>query len=240
MGIQMAIPDYQTIMLPLLRFTGDGKEVSVREAIDHISKLFSLSESEKQELLPSGRQTIVHNRVSWARTYLKKAGLLESTRRGYFKITNRGLETLQSNLSRIDVKYLEKFPEFLAFKSTEKGETKVAEDEWHAKETPEELLEAGYQSVRRNLAQELLGLVKNSSSRFLEKVVVELLLKMGYGGSLKDAGQAIGKSGDEGVDGIIKEDRLGLDAIYVQAKKWEGTVGRPEIQVRRSLRGPEG
>lgn len=223
----MAIPDYETIMLPLLKFLDDQKEHSTHDAIDHLSNLFNLSEAERRQLLPSGRQTFVYNRVGWARTYLKKAGLLESPSRGYLRITVKGLEVLKGNPSKIDVKFLEQYPEFVAWKETRK--TLADEGAWSAKETPEELLELGYQRIRRSLAEELLSLVKKSSPPFFEKIVVELLLKMGYGGSLRDAGEAIGRTGDEGIDGIIKEDRLGLDTIYVQAKRWEGTVGRPEI-----------
>ena len=223
----MAIPDYETIMLPLLKFLDDQKEHSTHDAIDHLSNLFNLSEAERRQLLPSGRQTFVYNRVGWARTYLKKAGLLESPSRGYLRITVKGLEVLKGNPSKIDVKFLEQYPEFVAWKETRK--TLADEGAWSAKETPEELLELGYQRIRRSLAEELLSLVKKSSPPFFEKIVVELLLKMGYGGSLRDAGEAIGRTGDEGIDGIIKEDRLGLDTIYIQAKRWEGTVGRPEI-----------
>jgi len=214
-------------MLPLLKFLDDQKEHSTHDAIDHLSNLFNLSEAERRQLLPSGRQTFVYNRVGWARTYLKKAGLLESPSRGYLRITVKGLEVLKGNPSKIDVKFLEQYPEFVAWKETRK--TLADEGAWSAKETPEELLELGYQRIRRSLAEELLSLVKKSSPPFFEKIVVELLLKMGYGGSLRDAGEAIGRTGDEGIDGIIKEDRLGLDTIYVQAKRWEGTVGRPEI-----------
>lgn len=219
----MPIPDYQSIMLPLLKFAGDKKEHSIREAIDSISKLFNLTEAEKRELLASGQQAIIDNRTGWARTYLKKAGLIESTRRGYFKITNRGLEVLRQNPPEINVKYLEQFPEFVEFRTLKRPRKRPPQ-------TPLELIEDGYEKIRSDLAEELLKLVKASPPDFFEKLVVRLLLKMGYGGSLREAGMAIGKSGDEGVDGIVKEDKLGLDNIYIQAKRWEGTVGRPEIQ----------
>ena len=221
----MAIPDYQQIMLPLLKFAGDKEEHTTREVIDHISKFFKLNENEKKELLSSGQQTIIYNRVGWARTYLKKSGLLESTRRGYFRITKSGLEVLERNPPEIDVKYLEQFPEFADFKTSKRQKKQE-----HLPLTPLEMIEDGYEKIKGELAQELLRLVKNSQPDFFEKLVVDLLLKMGYGGSLREAGMAIGKIGDEGIDGIIKEDKLGLDNIYIQAKKWEGTVGRPEIQ----------
>lgn len=223
----MAIPDYQSIMLPLLKFAGDKKEHSIREAIEHISKLFNLSEDEIKELLPSGQQPIISNRTAWAKTYLKKAGLLDSTKRSYFKITGNGLAVLKENPTEINVKYLDRFPKFTEFRTLKKEENEPQEQE--SQQTPQEQLEFSYQRINNELAQEILKTVKITQPDFFERLVVELLLKMGYGGSRKDAGEAIGKSGDEGIDGIIKEDKLGLDVIYIQAKKWEGTVGRPEI-----------
>lgn len=225
----MAIPDYQSIMLPLLKLASDKKEHSVREAIEYLASFFKVSEAELQELLSSGQQTIFDNRVGWARTYLKKAGLLDSPKRGVFIITDKGLSALKSNPQKITVAFLRQYPGFLEFQTVKK-ESKEAEDgEVSVQQTPEESLEYGYQKLRQALAQDLLDKIKSCSAMFFEKLVVELLVKMGYGGSRRDAGQAIGKSGDEGIDGIIKEDKLGLDVIYIQAKKWEGAVGRPEI-----------
>jgi len=224
----MAIPDFQTIMLPLLKFLGDEKEHSLRDTIEHLVNEFSLNEVERKELLPSGQQARFDNRVSWARTYLKKAGLIESAKEGYFRITKFGLEVLKEDPERIDIKYLEKYPEFIEFrkrKKEEKGEKVEIEDA-----TPEEMIESACQGLRDNLAIELLQNVKNCSPAFFERLVIDLLIKMGYGGTRKDAGQAIGKSGDEGIDGIIKEDRLGLDVLYIQAKRWGNPVSRPEIQ----------
>ncbi|HEY7414722.1 MAG TPA: restriction endonuclease [Ktedonobacteraceae bacterium] len=229
----MSIPDFQSFMLPLLQFTADQQEHSLREAIEALAQVFNLSEQERKELLPSGQQTVFDNRVSWASTHLKKAGLLESTRRSFFKITQRGLDILSQNPSRIDIKLLERFPEFVEFRGSGKKDKEIPaaiELEANGHQTPEELLEYGYQKIRQDLAQELLNRVKGSSPSFFERLVVELLVKMGYGGSRKDAGEAVGKSGDEGIDGIIKEDRLGLDAIYIQAKRWDNVVGRPEVQ----------
>jgi restriction system protein len=227
----MAIPDYQSLMLPLLRFLGDKKERSMRETIDALAKEYGLSAEELRELLPSGKQPIFDNRVGWARTYMKKAGLLESTRRGFFRITDRGSKILSQNPKEINVKYLKQFPEFIEFqiiKHERIGENRADEDE--KEKTPEELLETAYQQINDQLVSDLLKQIKAIPPPLFEKIVVELLVAMGYGGTLRDAGQAIGKSGDEGIDGVIKEDRLGLDAIYLQAKKWENTVGRPEIQ----------
>jgi len=228
--MNMPIPDYQSIMLPLLKFLGDRKERFIDEAIGHINRLFNLTEEEKRQLLPSGQQSIIANRVGWARTYLVKAGLLEATRRGYFRITERGSEVLKRNPPKINVKYLEQFPEFVQFIATkkegkDKGQRKIFESL-----DPKELLEAAHEKITSELAEDLLKEVKKASPKFFEYVVIELLTRMGYGGSRRDAGEAIGQIGDEGIDGIIKEDRLGLDAIYLQAKRWEGTVGRPEIQ----------
>jgi len=229
----MSIPEFQSFMLPLLRFTADQQEHSLREAIENLAQTFQLSEQERKELLPSGQQAVFDNRVSWASTHLKKAGLLESPRRSFFKITQRGLDVLSQNPARIDNKFLERFPEFVEFRGggkKDKEATLELAPDGNSHQTPEELLEYGYQKIRQDLAQEVLNRVKASSPSFFERLVVELLVKMGYGGSRKDAGEAVGKSGDEGIDGIIKEDRLGLDVIYIQAKKWDGVVSRPEIQ----------
>jgi restriction system protein len=230
----MAIPDYQSIFLPLLKLAGSGGEVSLAEAKDELAKQFRLSEEDRKALLPSGRQFLFDNRVGWARTYLKKAGLIEYVGKGYFRITDRGKEVLGENPDKLNVKYLKRYPEFLEFatakkKSKERSEKVTMDDETDAI-TPEEKLEYSYQSIRDELAQELIKQVKSCSPAFFERLVVELLVNMGYGGSRKDAGEAIGRGGDGGIDGVIKEDRLGLDAIYIQAKRWEGTVGSPEIQ----------
>jgi restriction system protein len=202
-----------------------------------LAQQFNLSETERKELLPSGKQPTFDNRVGWARTYMTKAGLLESPKRGLFQITQQGREVLRQNPIKINVQFLEQFEEFRAFRALRR-ESLLSGDgieggdlskEVRA-ETPEEGLEAAYQTLRETLAGEILATVKKSSPEFFEQLVVDLLVQMGYGGSRKEAGQAIGRSGDEGIDGIIKEDRLGLDIIYVQAKRWEGVVGRPEVQ----------
>lgn len=228
----MAIPDYQTVMLPLLRFLKDGKEHNIGEVVDSLANEFNLSPEERQQLLGSGQQTVIRNRAGWARTYLKKAGLIASTRRGYFCITERGRSALASKAERIDVKYLEQFPEFVAFRELrhERPDQALAPVTAPGDATPEEALDAAYGRLRLDLEAELLDQVKGASPAFFERLVVELLVRMGYGGTLRDAGQAVGKSGDGGIDGIIKEDRLGLDVIYIQAKRWDSTVGRPEIQ----------
>ena len=224
----MAIPDYQTLMLPLLRYAGDQKEHSLRQAIDALADQFSVTDEERKTLLPSGQQAILDNRVGWARTYMKKAGLLESPKRGILRITSRGLEVLASKPPKIDAKFLKQFPEFVVFQSLKSEEPGQLEAD--TENTPEEILENAFLTLRRNLVADILAQIKSSPPYLFEKIVVELLVRMGYGGTLKDAGQAVGKSGDEGIDGIIKEDRLGLDIIYIQAKRWANTISRPEVQ----------
>ena len=214
-------------MLPLLELASDGKEHKLSDAISSLAIHFNLSDPERRELLPSGKQARFDNRVGWAGTYLKKAGLLTYPARGKFQITHRGLDILAQKPPRIDIKYLKQFPEYLDFI----GATVNAPESPNLplEQTPDEVMASAHRQLRQNLAQELLEKIKTSSPTFFERLVIELLVKMGYGGSLVDAGMAIGKTGDEGIDGIIKEDRLGLDVIYIQAKRWSGTVGRPEI-----------
>jgi len=221
-------------MRPLLRYASDGEEHQLKDAAQKLAQDFKLTEEEVNEFLPSGQQPVFINRIGWARTYLKKAGLLSSPRRGYFQITSRGRSVLQEGPREINVKYLERFPEFLDFKAARKD---IAEESGGQLElattsgqTPHEALETAYERLRSELAIDKLQTLQSSDPALLEKVVVELIVKMGYGGSRKDAGKAIGRTGDEGIDGIIKEDHLGLDNIYVQAKRWDATVGRPEIQ----------
>lgn len=231
----MAIPDYQTFLLPLLKLAVDNQIHSVREAYQVLPEQFNLTEEEKRVLLPSGQQTIVNNRIGWARTYLKKACLITQPKRGHFQITERGQNVLRQNLDKINLDFLTQFPEFQEFR-TKKNKPDEADIEIQEplplaeQKNPEELLEYAYEEINNEISQELLETVKAVSPAFFEKLVIDLLIKMGYGGSKKDAGQAIGKSGDEGIDGIIKEDRLGLDVIYIQAKRWDNVVGRPEIQ----------
>lgn len=229
----MAIPDFQRIMLPLLKFCADGQEHTNREAIDSLAKEFVLTEDEQKQLLPSGQQCVFDNRVAWARAHMKMANLLENTSRGIFRITNRGSQLLKQAPHELNLRVLRQFPEYVEARNRSQdhqtGESSTIAEERESK-TPAERLEEAYEILRKNLAGELLSQLKSSSPNFFEKVVIEVLVKMGYGGSRKDAGQAIGRSGDEGIDGIIKEDRLGLDIIYIQAKRWENTVTRPEIQ----------
>lgn len=238
----MPIPDYQTLMLPFLKVGGDGQEHRFRDAVEILATEFALTDDERNIMLPSGTAPLFDNRVGWARTYLKQAALIESRKRGLFHVTARGREVLAQKPSKIDNSALEQFPEYLDFK-LRRGEQREApksvnttlqtiqtQHSAQTDSTPEELFSQAYQRLRSNLEGELLEQVKASSPAFFERLVIDLLVAMGYGGSRRDAGRAIGKSGDGGIDGIIKEDKLGLDVIYVQAKRWEGTVGRPEIQ----------
>ncbi|MCZ8240235.1 MAG: restriction endonuclease [Microcystis sp. LE19-131.1A] len=232
----MPIPDFQSIMLPLLKILADGKVYKYREIFEALVREFLVTEAERKEMLPSGQQEIFSNRVGWAKTYLKKAGLIESPQRATFVISEKGKEILSQNPARIDAKFLRQFPEFQEFNRVNKqNETITLESNLSTsdqEQNPEELLENSYQEIRQALATDLLFILRKLSPDAFEKLVVELLVKMGYGGSIRDAGKAVGKSGDQGIDGIIKEDRLGLDIIYIQAKRWadNNAVGRPEIQ----------
>jgi restriction system protein len=230
-GGAMPILDYQSIMLPLLKLLGDRKEHHLREVVDTLADQFRLSEEERREPLPSGTKPVFENRVGWAVTYLRKAALLESTRRGHFQITDRGMAVIRESPAAINVKFLDRFPEFQEFRAIRKKKPQSGSiQEGEEERTPEESLESAYQNLRNNLAGEILQQIKSSPPQLFERVVPDLLVKMGYGGSRRDAAEAIGRVGDEGIDGIIKEDRLGLDTIYIQAKRWDNTVGRPEIQ----------
>lgn len=227
----MAIPDYQSLMLPLVKLASDKKEHSLQEATQTIAKEFNLSEADLAELLPSGRKTRFYDRIGWAVTYLRKAGLLNSQGRGKFQITQRGLDVIKNPPQRINVEFLEQYEEFVEFRTRRDREDEEAPTTEKLEiQTPEEAIEAAHQNLRQTLADELIQTIKNCSPAFFERLVIDVLVKMGYGGTRKDAGKAIGKSGDGGIDGIINEDRLGLDVIYIQAKKWEGSVGRPELQ----------
>jgi restriction system protein len=228
----LPIPDYQTVMLPFLAAMSDGNVHRVTDLGKILSSQFMMTDAEMTERIPSGLSTIFENRIGWARTYLKKAGLIEPVSRDQYRITARGLDLLKSKPSKIDAALLKQFPEFIEFISPKAdGQTAPVEPvEPSESQTPLEVLESAYQRLRRELADELLQTVTAAAPAFFEHLVVDLLVAMGYGGSLKDAGQAVGRTGDDGVDGIIKEDRLGLDAVYIQAKRWTASVGRPEIQ----------
>lgn len=223
----MAVPDFQTFMLPLLRLAADGREWSVAECREPLANQFELTEEDRKELVPSGKQPRFHNRVAWAKVYLERAGLLNKTRRAHFTISNRGLEVLKNPPERIDIPFLKQFEEFEAFRS---GATSSSAASTSESDTPEETLQTAYQQIRNNLASELLEQIKSSSAEFFEQLILDVMLAMGYGGSRDHAGQLTKPGADAGIDGIINEDQLGLDVIYLQAKKWDHPVGRPEIQ----------
>jgi restriction system protein len=242
----MAVPDFQSCMLPLMQFAADGQEHTSDEATETLAQQFQLTKVERKERLPSGKQYRFDNRVGWARTYLQKALLLERTGRSKFQITPRGTAVLQQNPTVINVTFLEQFPEFKEFKQRTNPQGTISIENQQvpipptktpqpqsvkvSRLTPQEVLDTSYQEMRRILAIEILDQVMVSSPARFEKLVVDLLLAMGYGGSRTDAGRTIGRSGDEGIDGTINEDRLGLDIVYIQAKRWQNSVGRPDIQ----------
>lgn len=232
----MAIPDYQTLMLPLLALTSNGAERRFRDTVEVLAVEFQLTADERSELLPSGTAPTFDNRVGWARTYLKQAGLVESPKRGVLRITERGRAVLAKKPPRIDVKFLDQFQEFRDFRTKRSDDNATAGVKHEPtvthleSETPEDQLASAYRRLRQDLELELLVQVKSSTPAFFERLVIDLLVAMGYGGSRQDAGRAIGKSGDGGIDGIIKEDKLGLDVIYLQAKRWDSAIGRPEVQ----------
>ena len=234
----MAIPDYQTLMLPLLRKLSDGRTRVIRDVIAELADEFQLTADERTALLPSGGTQTFFNRVSWAKTYLKKAGLVSQLKRGAVEITLAGRAVLEKPPVRIDVNYLGQFPEFIEFRATVKGSrdqssTNPSRQQFESAPpelTPDEVIESAYNRHWDALADEVIERVKNCSPAYFERLVVQLLIKMGYGGSRQEAGEALGRSGDGGIDGIINEDRLGLDAIYLQAKRWEGSVGEGPIR----------
>lgn len=230
----MTMPAYSELLLPLLQYAGDGKEHHIRDAINAIADYLDLPEEDRNQLVPKGNQPVFNYRTHWANTYLKKAGLLESTGRGLFRITQRGLDVLKTNPQYLDRAFLMQYSEFVEFVTPSRNnhQNESADAAYvESEQTPKELIHTVYQGLRRELAEELLDYILSSSPAFFEKLVVDLLLAMGYGSALEGAGQAIGRSGDGGLDGYIQEDKLGLETIYIQAKRWsENTVGRPEIQ----------
>jgi restriction system protein len=229
----MAIPDFQSLMLPLLRSLADGQGRSTQETLDALAKELGLTEADVTQPMPSRKAPLFTNRVAWAKLHLKRAGLLDSPRRGVYQLTERGRELLRNPPDRLNLAFLARFPEYVEFRTRSRTSADVDatpdinQDE---ERTPEEYIEYGYSRLRAALADEILSRIAQMPPAFFEKLVVDLLVAMGYGGSQRDAGRAVGPGADEGIDGVIKEDRLGLETIYIQAKRWQGTVGRPEIQ----------
>lgn len=230
----MSVPSYDMFMLPLLRILADGEEHELKNVRARLADEFGISAEDRAELLPSGKQAVFDSRVGWAKTYLEKAGLLTAPRRARYRISDEGKAVLTSAPERIDKAYLMQFETFRIFINPPGQENGEAEQEAPTQAppvmTPEEALEKAYKEIRKKVEAELLDAISAASPGFFEKLVVELLVKMGYGGSREDAGRALGRSHDGGIDGIIKEDHLGLDAIYVQAKRWQNNVGRPDVQ----------
>jgi len=225
----MPIPDFQSLMLPLMNLIADGKEHAIRDATLEIGRQCNLSEAEWAEMLPSGRAPLFYNRLAWAKTHLKKAGLIDQPRRGMIVISDRGRQVLLAQPNKIDLRLLEQFPKL----TVQVAPSNVIGNELTqsvVSSSPEEVLERAHAEISQELADELIETIKQCSPEFFERLVVKLLLNMGYGGSQIEAGKAVGKSGDGGIDGVINEDRLGLDAIYIQAKRWEGSVGEGPIR----------
>jgi len=241
----MAIPNFQGFMLPFLRALADGKDYHVQAVVMKVADAVGLTSEERAIPLPAGSQPVAYNRIHWAKLYLKRAGLIEQPARAVVRITAAGRALLATNPDRIDSQLLKKYPSFLSFyRGASRNGEATADDEPTVTgvddpHTPEENLEAAFGFLRSTLAEELIDRLKASSPAFFEQAVVRLLVAMGYGGSLADAGQVVGKPGDGGIDGLIKEDKLGLDAIYVQAKRWQDPVGRPPVQAFAGAMGGE-
>lgn len=229
------IPDFQTLMLPFLKLIPDGKEYSNKILESKLANQFDLTHEQVNELLPSKNQKKFYNRISWVAAYFKMASIIKTTKRGFFKITPLGMEILNKQPQKIDLKFIKQLPSFIEFKQNlESKKNKIAiplkNDEEDYLQTPDELIDAGYNTISQQLEHEILEKLKTVSPKYFERIVVKLLVAMGYGGSIDEAGEATKYTNDEGIDGIIKEDKLGLDVIYLQAKRWEGNISRPEIQ----------
>ncbi|SFJ43311.1 restriction endonuclease [Thermoflavimicrobium dichotomicum] len=222
------IPDYQKFMWPVLKAIADKKEHSLNEVRDFIAKELNISAKERKKLIPSGKQSVFNNRVSWAVFYLKKAELVESPKRGFLKLTAQGARVVKQQPEEMNIQYLSRFKSFRSFINNSEN-TESDHQMNQTSTTPEEMLSENYKLVRKQLAEEVLEQVMKCSPNAFEQLVIDLLLAMGYGGSQQDAGQVVGGTGDGGIDGVIKEDRLGLRQIYIQAKRWEKPVGSPEI-----------
>lgn len=223
----MTIPTYEDMMLPIMKSIKDGKEYSLRNVEEAVSREFQLSEEEQNRMLPSGKMTYLYNRIGWAKTSLKMAGLLEQPRIGIITITNRGLDALRENLPHIDLEYLSKFSEFVEWQHRKRNDKQESQNLFQiTKQTPDDMISAGYDLIRENLYNEILEKVKTLSDQGFERLVLDLCKKMNYGDWVKHTG----KSGDQGIDGIIKEDRLGLGEIYLQAKRWQNTVTSKEVR----------
>lgn len=231
--LTVAIPDFQSLMLPLMRIALDKQTHLFRDSVEAVAKEFKLTPAERLEMLPSGGAALFYNRLAWAKTHLKMAGLLELPQRGAYRITAAGLGLMSEKPARIDIPLLRKYPAYFLAKAVTDTSNNIALPPAQAVQleilTPEEEIGQAHHLLRRELAADVLSSIMKCSPVFFERLIIQLMIKLGYGGSREEAGKAVGRSGDGGIDGIINEDRLGLDAIYLQAKRWEGVVGRPEI-----------
>lgn len=228
----MTVPDFQAYMTPFLQLLNDGQERRITDVAQALAAFFGLTSDDLDELIPSGKKSRHYDRVGWAATYLKQAGLLHSPRRAWYQITQRGAAVVSAG-HNVNVEFLRQFPEFVAFQTRtriDNGGSDHGNISVEAKHTPDEILEAAYQELRNALAADLLERLKQTSPRFFEQAVIDLLLAMGYGGSQRDAARRVGQSGDGGIDGIINEDKLGLDVVYIQAKRWQGSVGARDVR----------
>ncbi len=224
----MAVPEFQKFMLPIMKLHADNTEHSVRDCVEEVINYFKLSENEIKELVPSGKQTLVINRVYWSLTYLKKSLLLESSKRGIYKITSRGQKLLKTNPDKIDKKLLSQYNEYLVFSN--QVENNNADNNIEEETTPEESVGKICAKLKEQLADDLLEMISQRDPYYFERLVIDVLLKMGYGDFRPDAGRVTSKSNDEGIDGIIDQDKLGLEKVYIQAKRWKSTIGRTELQ----------
>jgi restriction system protein len=231
-GFLMPIPDFQTISRPLLELMADGKDRSMSEVRDALAIQFALTPEERTDLLPSEKQARFDNRVAWSSSYLVRAGLLDRPSRGRIRIAQEGREALGvlKPGERVDLNFLKRYPAIESFRTGGGSASHVSDPIPVADATPEELIQSGYLQMRSMLAEQLRERTLACSPAFFERLVVDLLVAMGYGGTRRDAGQVVGGSGDGGIDGIIKEDKLGLDVVYLQAKRWKENVSRPTVQ----------
>ena len=223
----MPLPDFQSFLLPALRVFADGKPHGLKEAREQVSQQLQLDPDSRALLVADGRTPVYVSRTDWAITYLHRAGALARPERGVYQITERGRELLSRGFDKLTVKHLMEFPEFREFVQVKIGPPPPPNGD---DESPEERLASVWKQLRESLAKEILDKLRQVSPAYFEKIVVDLLVAMGYGGSVEDAASVLGRAGDEGIDGMIKEDKLGLDVVYVQAKRWSQNVGRPEVQ----------
>jgi restriction system protein len=227
----MENPGFQEYFLPVLAFLGDGKGHFRKEIFERMAQKFGLNEEQKLAKVPSGSEPTYQNRIGWVLTYLKNARLISSPSRSFFKISRRGLGVLASNPKELNTNFLKRYDSFNKFQ-TSHGSKAIGETIGKESATPTEIVEEAYKEISDSVCSELLSRIRDNSSEFFENLVVDLVVSMGYGGNITDAGKAVGKTGDGGVDGVVKQDRLGLGKIYIQAKNWkpESTIGRPEVQ----------